>query len=58
VAGNDRRIALRAPVDVYDRVERVREAIARQGVSVKTAEVLRMALEQGLRTLERKYRRR
>jgi uncharacterized membrane protein len=55
---HDRKIALRAPTEVYERAEKLRDAIARQGVSVKTAEVLRMALEQGLRSLERKYRRR
>ena len=52
------KIALRASSDTYERAEKVREAIARQGVSVTTSEVLRMALEQGLTALEKKFKRR
>lgn len=58
MAANDRRIALRAPADLYEQAEKIQLAIARQGIPVKTADVLRMALERGLKVLERKYRRR
>jgi hypothetical protein len=55
---HDRKIALRASSDTYERAQKVRDAIARDGVSVKTSEVLRMALEEGLKALERKFKRR
>jgi hypothetical protein len=58
VATHDRRIALRAPEQIWARVEKIQTAIARTGVSVKASEVLRMALDRGLDVLERKYRRR
>jgi hypothetical protein len=56
----DRKIALRAPADVYERAERVRESISRRslGVEVSTSEVLRRALLHGLKVLERRFRRR
>jgi hypothetical protein len=59
MAGNDRRIALRAPADVYKRAERIRDAMGRGnlGVRVATAEVLRMALMHGLKVLERRFNR-
>ena len=59
MTGNDRRIALRAPKEIYDRAERVGVAMSRKnlGVQVSTAEVLRLALEHGLKMLERRYRR-
>lgn len=57
MAEHDRKIAFRASSETYDRAEKIRAAIARQGLSVKTSEVLRMALEEGLTALERKFKR-
>jgi hypothetical protein len=55
---NDRKIALRAPADVYARAEKLQAAIARQGIPVSVSDVLRMALETGLVALEKKHKRR
>jgi hypothetical protein len=59
MSGNDRRIAIRAPADTYERAERVRAAMQRKnlGARVTTAEVLRVALDHGLKIMERRFRR-
>ena len=57
MAGNDRRVALRLPAEVYARAERVGQAITREtlGAHVSTSEVIRLAMEHGLKVLERRF---
>jgi len=56
---NDRKIALRAPADTYERAERVRAAVERKtlGAHVSASEILRVAILHGLKVLERRFRR-
>jgi hypothetical protein len=49
---------LRAPADLVERAEKLRERLERQsGLRVAISEVYRQALERGLRALERRAER-
>jgi hypothetical protein len=56
VSPHDRLIQFRAPAGLQERADRVREAMAQDGLDVKTAAVYRQALELGLRALEDRYK--